>query len=66
MVLDAVFTEDSEVHRYSAAPPPAAVFDYNGDMREESSREKFRVAVSSLAAASLLTLLKLIIGLSTQ
>jgi cation diffusion facilitator family transporter len=35
-------------------------------MREESSREKLRVAISSLAAASVLTLLKLVVGLSTH
>ncbi len=35
-------------------------------MREESSREKLGVAVSSLAAASVLTLLKLFVGLSTH
>ena len=33
--------------------------------REESSREKFRVAVSSLAAAAVLTLLKLVVGFHT-
>src|SRR5271157_5734386 len=33
--------------------------------REESSQEKFRVAVSSLLAASVLTALKLVVGLMT-
>ncbi len=35
-------------------------------MPEESSRDKFRVAIASLAAACALTLLKLLVGLSTH